>query len=164
MSNYKANSTNSLNFELTYNNKKIGELIYGKWYSFNANIHLFNGDKLKLEPKGFWNSKVELKNTENILLEFKMGWNGIIIKTFFNNKEENYLLTQKGLLSNKFILLDTEKNEILVAESNFKWKNLNYDYNIETSQKFDNTPNKDILILTILHCINYYITIIVSAG
>ena len=52
----------------------------------------------------------------------------------------------------------------MVAETDFKWNKLNYDYNIETSKNFDDFDNKELLLLTILHCINYYVTIIASAA
>lgn len=79
MGKYKANSTNTRNFNLTFDNLQIGELIYEKWYSFNAEIILSDGSKYQLEPKGFWDNKIELKDNTNVLLEFKMGWKGIII-------------------------------------------------------------------------------------
>ena len=60
MRQYKAKSTNSQNFRLTFENKTIGELIYKKWYSFNAEILLSDGAKYQLEPKGFWDSEIEL--------------------------------------------------------------------------------------------------------
>jgi hypothetical protein len=164
MGTYKANSTDSLNFNLTFDNQKIGELVYEKWYSFKANIQMPDGNKFQLEPKGFWESKIELKDATKTLLEFKMGWNGIIIKTFFNTTEESYLFKLKGLLGSEFILINTEKKELLVVECDFKWNKLDYDYTIETTQEFDNFTNKDLLLLTILHCINYYITITASAG
>lgn len=164
MGEYKANSTNSQNFSLTFENQKAGELIYKKWYSFKAEIVLSDGSMYQLEPKGFWDSKIELKDGSITLLEFKMGWKGIIIKTFFNNKEDAYLLKLNGLLSSKFVLIDTEKNELMVAETDFKWNKLNYDYNIETSKKFEEFENKELLLLTILHCINYYMTIVASGA
>jgi hypothetical protein len=164
MGQYKANSINSQNFNLTFDNQKIGELIYEKWYSFNAEILMSDGAKYQLEPKGFWDSKIELKDGTKALLEFKMGWKGIIIKTFFDNKEDTFLLKLNGLLSSKFVLIDTDKRELMVAETDFKWNKLNYDYNIETTQNFDKFDNKELLILTILHCINYYMAIFVSAG
>lgn len=164
MGQYKANSTNSQNFSLTSNNQPLGELIYKKWYSFNAEILLSNGKKYQLEPQGFWNSKIELKDETKTLLEFKMGWNGIIIDIFFDNKEHTYLLKLNSLLSSKFILIDTEKNELMVAETDFKWNKLNYDYNIETAPRFEDFDKKELILLTILHCINYYMTIVASGG
>ena len=101
-----------------------------------------------------------MKDDKKTLLEFKMGWKGIIIKTFFNDKENTFLLKLNGLLSSKFVLIDTDKTELLVAETDFKWNKLNYDYNIKTTQDFDNFYKKELLLLSILHCINYYITIV----
>ena len=163
MGQYKANSTDSRNFSLTLENSKIGELKYSEWYSFKAEIQLADNSNYQLEPKGFWDSTIELKKAEKTLLEFKMGWKGILIKTNFNDNEKNYLLKLKGLLSSKFILIDAEENEILAVETAFKWRKLNYDYNIETSTEFDNMENKELMLLTILHCINYYLTVIVAA-
>lgn len=163
MGQYRANSTNSQNFSLTLDNKKIGELVYKKWYSFSAEILMNDGTKYQLIPKGFWESKIELKDDTKILLEFKMGWKGIIIKTLFYDKEQTFLLKLKGLLSNKFVLVDINKEELMVAETDFKWSKLNYDYNIETTQRFDSFDNKELLLLTILHCINYYMTLIATA-
>ena len=161
MGQYKANSSNSQNFSLSFGKQKIGELIYSQWYSFNAEIMLTNGMEYHLEPKGFWDSKIELKDGTKILLEFKMGWKGIIIKSFLEHDEQNYLLRLKGLLGNKFILMDTQKNELLAAETDFKWSKLNYDYTIETTPTFENFKDKELLLLTLLHCINYYMTNIV---
>ena len=162
MGQYIANSVNSQNFSLIYKNQKAGELIYKKWYSFDAEIILADGSIHQLEPKGFWNSTIELKNKFKTLLVFEMGWNGIIIKTFFKN-EEGYLLKLNGLLGSKFVLIDTNKNELLVAKTDFKWNKFNYDYTFETSKDFDKLENKTLIILTIIHCINYYLSTI-SAG
>ncbi len=162
MGQYKANSINSKSFILTIENTRIGELNYTEWYSFKAEIKLADNSIYQLEPKGFWDSKIELKKAEKTLLEFKMGWKGIVIKTNFNENEKNYLLKLKGLLSNKFILVDAEENEILVVDNDFKWNKFNFDYTIETSTEFDTMENKELMLLTILHCVNYYLTIIVA--
>jgi hypothetical protein len=93
-----------------------------------------------------------------------MGWKGILITTNFNESKKKYLLKLKGLLSNRFILIDAEENEILTVDTDFKWSKLNFDYTIETSTELDNMENKELMLLTILHCINYYLTIIVAAA
>ena len=161
---YKANSTNLRNFSLTRNKETVGELIYKKWYSFTAEILMPDGAKYGLEPKGFWESKIELKDGDTTLLEFKMGWRGIVIKTFLANKEASFLLKASGLLSRKFVLLNTDKEELLAAEADFKWSKFNYDYTIETTEAFERFDQKEALLLTILHCINYYMTMIAAAA
>jgi hypothetical protein len=157
MASYIVNSTNSQNFNLTFESQKIGELIYKKWFLFNAEIDIFKDKKFTLEPKGFWDSKIELKDENELLIEFKMGWKGILIKTFFNNKENEFLLKLNSLLSNKFVLLDVKNTELLVVDTNLKWNSFTYDYTIETTSTFDSFENKELLLLTILHCVNYYI-------
>lgn len=164
MGQYKAKSTNSRNFSLTNGNSPVGELTYAKWYSFNAEIQLADNSTYQFEPTGFWNSKIELKKAEEVLLGFEMGWYGIILKTKFSGNTQNYLLKTKGLLSSKFVLVDEAENELLVAETDFVWSKLRFDYTIDTSMEFDRTENKEIMLLTILHCINYYLTIISAAA
>ncbi len=164
MGQFKACSLNSKNFSLTYENSKVGELNYAKWYSFKAEILLADNSVYHLEPKGFWDSKVELKKGDMTLLEFKMGWKGIVINTSFGGIEKNYLLKLKGLLNSKYVLIDAEANEILAVDTNFKWSKLNFDYTIETSKEFDMMENRELMVLTILHCVNYYLTMIVAAS
>ena len=162
MAQYQANSRNTQNFSLTLGNQKIGELIYSKWYSFKAEIVLADDTKYQLEPKGFWDSKIELKDNEKTLLDFKLGWKGIVIKSFLDNQEQTYLLKLKSLLSYKFMLIDTNNDVLMAAETHFKWNKFSYDYSIETSPVFEHFDNKELLLLTILHCINYYMTVNVS--
>ena len=127
MGNYKANAKDTWNFSLSEGSQKIGELAYEKWYSFKAVIKLSEREKYRLEPKGFWDSKIELTDGRQRLLEFKMGWKGILINTFFDGEEKTYLLKLKGLLSNQYVLLDTDQEELLVAQPNFKWKKLTFE-------------------------------------
>ncbi|MBU1822220.1 MAG: hypothetical protein KKG00_12025 [Bacteroidetes bacterium] len=164
MGHYKTNSSNSRNFILTTGNCKIGELKYKQWYSFRAEVQLADHSTYQLEPKGFWDSKIELKRADAVLLEFKMGWKGILIKANFNGNEKNYLLKLKGLLSSKFILIDSEENEVLTADTEFKWNKFNFDYTMETSTEFDTMENKELMLLTIVHCMNYYLTVVNSAA
>lgn len=160
MANYTATSRNSRTFILSNESGTLGELIYPKWYTFNAEIVLNKTSKYQLELDGFWDSKIKLKEGDVVLLEFKIGWNGVELHSNLDGKSERYLLKLKGFFSSKYILVDAQDKELLEAEFDFKWKKLEYDYNIITSKSFENLNNKELLILTTLHCINYYLTII----
>jgi hypothetical protein len=164
MRQYKANSTKSSHFSLTMDNVQIGELKYTKWYSFKAEILLADNSLYQFEPKGFWNSIIELQKEGKTLLEFEMGWKGIVIKTHFNGNERKYLLQLKGLLSNKYLLIDTDEKELLAVDCDFKWTKFNFDFHIETSNEFDKFENKKLLLLTTIHCINYYIAFVSSVA
>lgn len=163
MGHYKSNSTNSGIFSLTKDDVKVGELKYSNWYSFKAEILLADNSLYQIEPKGFWDSRIELQKDGKTLLYFEMGWKGITIKTQFRGAEKKYLLTLKGLFSSKYILVDTEEKELLTVDTELKWTKLNLDVNIHTSEEFDNLENKELLLFTVLHCINYNIAFISSA-
>lgn len=160
---YKANSTNSRNFKVTLENQEIGELLIKKWYSFDADLIMSDGKNYQLITKGFWDSKVELIDGSQTLLDFKMGWKGIVIKTYFDNQERQYLLKLQGFINIKFILIDESDQELSVASTDFKWLTLNFNYDIETTASFDQLRNRDLLLMTMLHCINYYISYLSAA-
>ncbi len=161
---YKANSTNSRNFKVTLENQEIGELLIKKWYSFDADLIMSDGKNYQLITKGFWDSKVELIDGSQTLLDFKMGWKGIVIKTYFDNQERQYLLKLQGFINSKFILIDDSDQELSVASTDFKWLTLNFNYDIETSASFDQLRNRDLLLMTMLHCMNYYISYLSAAS
>lgn len=160
---YKANSTNSRNFNVTLENQEIGELLIKKWYSFDADLIMSDGKNYQLITKGFWDSKVELIDGSQTLLDFKMGWKGIVIKTYFDHQERQYLLKLQGFINSKFILIDDSDQELSVASTDFKWLTLNFNYDIETSASFDQLRNRDLLLMTMLHCMNYYISYLSAA-
>lgn len=160
MGQYKVNSANSRDFILTMDNINIGELKYPKWYSFKAEMSLADNALYQLIPKGLWDSRIELKQGEKTILYFEMGWKGIVIN--FNNSDKKYLLKLKGLLSNKFVLIGPDEKELLAIETDFKWAKLTFDFNIKTSNEFDNFENKEVLLLTTLHCVNYYMAFVSS--
>ena len=163
MGNYIANSSNSINFIVTENNLKLGELNYRKWYTFDAEIVLDQNLKYQLvATKRVDEQKIELIQNDLKFAEFKMGRNGIIIKTFFENIENCYVMKHKGKLNSKFILTNIENHELIVAIPNFKWKTLNYNYNIETAEEFDNLPQSKLLLFTVLHCLNYYMIVMLA--
>ncbi len=157
MKQFKAISTDSKNFNLTIDNIHLGSLNYLKWYSFQASILLANNSEYKLEPKGFWDSKIELLQNGVSLADYKLSWSGIIINTKLDGIENSYLLKKKGLFSSQFVLVNSEEKEILSVESDFKWTQLHLDYLITVSDDFGHYSHKELFLLTILHCINYYL-------
>ncbi len=157
MKQFKATSTDSKNFNLTVDNIHLGNLKYLKWYSFQAGILLADNSQYQLEPKGFWDSRIELLQSGESLADYKLSWKGIIINTKFDDIEKSYLLKQESLFSSKFVLVNSEEKEVLSVESDFKWNTLHLDYLITVSDDFDYYVHKGLFLLTILHCINYYL-------
>ncbi len=163
MKQYNVTSTNYRNFNLALEGSPLAELIYPKWYSFKAEIILADNTQLLLEPKGFWDAKIELKKDEEVLLNFKLGWKGIMFNLQSEGIEEGYLLKHKGILSSRYVLIDTNEQELLAVKPDFNWSKFKLDYVIETSEEFDRQKMKEALLLTIIHSINYQMAILAGS-
>jgi len=163
MKEYNALSNNTKEFELTNNTELIGKLIYKSWFKFDAEMVLTNSRHYQVVPKGFWGSTIEVKDGEQVMLQFQMSWNGtIVIQTNFQEKEKNYVFKHRGIFKEAFVLTDTEGAELLVMKPTVKWKKLTYEYHITTADAFDAIPQKEILLVTALHCANYYMSIMTA--
>jgi hypothetical protein len=162
MAEYQAKSDSSLSFELTKNDKLIGKLAYKSWFKFSAEIDILNS-KYQIEPKGFWGTTVELKDGGNILLKFTMNWNGdIVIHTYFDNIEKDYIFKYRGIFKESFVLTDQNGSELLIMKPDLKWFSMNYEYNLTTSDIFENLPHKGILLMNSIHCANYFMSMMMS--
>ena len=151
MTEYQAKSNNSLSFDLTQDDKLIGKLSHEKWFKFNAVIEITNNSNYQVEPKGFWGTTIELKDGEKVLLKFKMNWNGeIVVQTYFNDFEKDYIFKQTGFFKGSFILIDQEGIELLVMKPHLKWNKMKKFLQVWNLVRFLNTTsgwNKKVLPL-----------------
>ncbi|MCF0072833.1 hypothetical protein LZD49_20300 [Dyadobacter sp. CY261] len=165
MADYQAKSTSSLSFDLTQNGGLIGKLSYKSWFTFHALVEMANHPTYQLEPKGFWGTTIELKEADNRLLTFTMNWDGdIVLQTYFNRQEKGYLFKHRGIFKESFVLIDQDSNELLVMKPELKWKNLTYDYQLTTADRFESLARKELFLLTCLHCANYYVFMIANVA
>ena len=165
MADYQATSNNSLTFELTQGDNLIGRLSYKSWFKFDASITIANKATYQIEPKGFWGTTIELKDNDKVLLKFSMNWNGEIgIQTYFTDTENGYIVKHRGIFKDSFILIDRDGAELLVMKPHLKWTSMNYSYQIQTADRFESFSTKDLLLLTSLHCANYYMTMLTTTG
>ncbi len=163
MAEYQAKIDKSLCFDLTQDDKLIGKLFYKSWFKFNALIELANNSNYQVEPKGFWGTTIEIKekDKENVLLKFKMNWKGeIVIEAYFSGIERSYIFKHRGILKESFVFIDQDGTELLSMKPYMKWKKMNYEYQITTSSEFERLYQKEILLMTSLHCANYYMSML----
>src|SRR6187401_664410 len=117
MTEYQAKLNNSLSFDLRKDDELIGKLSYESWFKFNAVMEITNHASYQVMPKGFWGTTVEIKDKETLLLKFTMHWNGeIVIQTYFNDLEKDYVFKHIGFLKESFILADHEGTQLLVMK------------------------------------------------
>lgn len=161
---YQAKSNNTLIFELTKDEKTIGKLAYKSWFKFSAEIDVLKA-KYQIEPKGFWGTTVEVKDGSTLLLKFAMNWNGnIIIQTYFDGVEKDYIFQHKGFFRESLVLVDQKGTELLIMKPNFQWRAINYQYEITTTEIFETLEEKNILLLNTLHCANYFMAMMMGMG
>ena len=164
MAEYQAKSSNSLSFEVTKDDRLIGKLTYISWFKFNAEIEIVGDINYQIEPKGFWGTTIELKDSEKVLLKFRLNWNGeIVIQTYFDDSKKSYAFKHRGIFKESFVLTDQEGTELLVMKPDLKWSSMNYEYQITTSQVFETLSGKEILLINSLHCANYYMSMMMSS-
>ncbi len=161
---YKALSTDSLCFTVSRQETLIGKLHYNNWFSHKAAIEIPGNPFLQIAPKDFWGTSIELKSPTSVLLSFKINWSGnIILQTFFDNVEADFVFKQKGVIPDAFTLMDRENRVLVVVTPDFKWAKMNYAYTLETAAIFDQYSHQEIILLTLIHCANYYITTMTAA-
>lgn len=163
MTNYFARSGNTLSFEVTEEERLVGTLTYKSWFQFSAEINLADHRTYRVEPKGFWGTTIELLEGSQVLLHFKMNWNGtIVIQTQFNGIAQDFVLKQKGIFKGTFILADHEGTELLAMKPDLKWNTMKYEYEIAAADAFDTLPGKEILLMSSIHCANYFMAMMMT--
>ena len=161
MADYQAKSTDTLSFNLTQDEILIGRLFYKGWFKFAASVELANSSTYQIESKGFWGTTIELKEGDNLLITFSMDWRGqIVLQTNFQDSVKEYLFKHRGVFKESFVLIDQAENELLVMKPDLKWSKLNFDYQVSTSDSFESSYGKELLLMTCLHCANYYMSLI----
>lgn len=164
MSEYQAKSKNSIVFDVTKEDSQTGKLSYTSWFKFDALIELPDNINYEVKPKGFWGTTVEVKDGENVLLKFKMNWNGqIIVETFFRFPGEDYVFKHQGVFKEIFVFVDRYGTELLVMKPVLKWTAMGFEYQITTSDAFESIAKKEVLLLTLIHCANYYMSMMMSS-
>lgn len=152
-------STDTRKFSMAEGEKQLGKLDYTTWFTLKAELTLDNNKVYQVLPKGFWGTTIEVKDGEEVLFSFKMHWNGsIILKSFLDGYERDFIFKHKGLFKNAYVLLDKEEQELAVLQPDFKWSKFRYDYTISGNDVFKKADDNTLLFLTVVHCANYYMS------
>ena len=129
----------------------LGKIVYPKWYSTNAEIHI-NPKIYKIESKGFWTTSLEVFEYEKAVMKFKMSWSGNIVLIDFTNGEKHFQINKEKWYNDVFEMKNEAEKTVLKIKRIFKWKDFKYYYEIE----IDDENLLPITILGILHVVNYF--------
>lgn len=150
MKNYSAVSTNLRQFELLdEHQKKIGEITYPKWYSYDVELTTDRGSSwIKIEGTWSWNM-FQYDTPGNKIREFKMGWKGFKI---IENSGIEYVLEMSSFWKYEFVLKNRADSELIKLKPKFSWKSMYPEYIIEVADHFEADEE---FLLGLVHCINY---------
>ncbi|WP_045688244.1 hypothetical protein [Hymenobacter sp. AT01-02] len=165
MAEYLVNSTDARTFTVLANATVLGTLKYAEWFSFESVLTLTDGTSLRIEPKGFWGTTVEVKDQTAVVLSFNMHWNGnIVLKSRLGGTNKAFVVQNRGVLKNDFVLVDKEGHELLTIRPTLKWNKANYDYTVTSTEIFETLEVKNILLLVAIHCTNYYMSMMLASA
>lgn len=149
MDKYKIISQNYRKYNLIHNSSIIAQLSYEKWYNHNnPKISIENKTNCSIEKMNIWKSNFKAKIKDKVILEFIFGWNSIIKINYI----ENEILKKESFWNSNYIILDGLENQICKIETKYTWRNWKTNY-IITNYNFPYTENKELIYLTIIHCI-----------
>lgn len=88
-----------------------------------------------------------------------MNWNGnIVVRSHFKGIAKDYIFRHKSFFRESFVLTDHEGTELLMMKPQIKWRQMNYEFQITTTDVFGTNVNKNILLMNSLLCANYYLS------
>lgn len=153
--------TDCRKLQLIDENKEIAQLNYKGWSSVKSEISLPKGEIFILDSKSMWKSEFQLKQGEKSILICTMNWSGnFLIKSNFDAAEKNFTFKSKGFWGKSYVLVDEKGNQLAEITTNYSWKGFKTEYTIETTADFDNLTHNTILMLIMVHCIRYYMTMV----
>lgn len=157
---YIGTSNDSKIFYLNHNSKIIGDLYYSSLQ--HAEVHLSSGQLFTFSNTEEWNSAIELKENERTLLTTQLGWNGIDMEIIGSQKR--YLLKMRKYFNGPYFLLDESGHELFTVDIVFKWSKKDFKYTFNPAPYFDNLHNKELILFSAMHGINYYLSILYSGN
>jgi len=91
------------------------------------------------------------KKAEATIFQNKQNWNGDIDLTVLSDEpNKKYTLKTKSIWKDTQVLVDENKNEILVMSTKYNWKNWSYDFFFTCAESFSSIGNKELMLFTLM--------------
>jgi len=141
-------------YNLIVNNSISGEMTYLGWFnSHNPSFKIKNKNTYRIEKPSIWKTNFKVISLNQVVLECNFKWNGhVIIQLYENDEVKKMTLKLQSIWKSNYIVFNELGNEILKVECKYSWKNWKTNYNIHEHINFA-TSNKEILYLSLIHCI-----------
>lgn len=139
-------------FELfNANETSLGQLNYEHWISNKCMIKLHNDATYSIASSGMWQSKLEVKQDNTVIGQFKFNWNGQIVIEMDHN---HYIFQRTGFFGGQYSLKNEQNIELFHIKANFDFTSFSFNFTIETNDQYAEKDNV-ILMLTAIYCVNH---------
>ena len=78
--------------------------------------------------------------------------------------QKRYLLKMRKYFNGPYFLLDESGHELFTVDIVFKRKKKDFKYTFNPAPYFDNLHNKELILFSAMHGINYYLSILYSGN
>ncbi len=153
MTSYSTDVNKSKNTILLEEGKRVGEIIYDKYFTVNAKVYT-DLQEFSIELDGPWSGKTILQSIAKkyFMYELKLK-GGNVITVFEKWKDRVYFLKTKSIF-NATLLLYNEYDELVATfKPKLNMKDYKYDYEIEITEELK-TAEKEIklFLLFLVYC------------
>ena len=127
--------------------KETGRLINEGVFSRKVYIQTQDG-QLDFVKNGLF-SPMKINRGGRDIGEVKPSWKGMFFKLDVDSRIREYQVCQKSIWKSTFILTNELKEELLTIEPLFKWRKMNYDYEIKISERQEQRSNPTLILLAL---------------
>lgn len=133
----------------------VAEMSYKSWYNYSTpDFKIKNGGNYSIEKPSIWKLDFKIKKSTNLLFEFNFSWNtAVTIISHENGATKRLQLKRKSRWKSNYILSDDSNHQLCTISSEFSWKTWKTNYSISESVTNPISEHKEILYLSIIHCI-----------
>ncbi len=146
-------------------NKKV-EIQYKSRISNQVKTE-FNGQVIEIKPKSIWCNELEIFKNKKRIGSITFKWNSDAIIRVLNDKSEEIVFSfkSKGFMKPYFELKNEERELIFGIKPSFKWKKMNYDFEVQHIQNiYSENTIIELLIYSAIVCHRYMMNMAGVAG
>lgn len=135
----------------------LGVMSYGRWWPMRAEIVLSDRATYRLEPAGFWQTRIQVDKAGATFAEIQPLL-GRGFRLSFASDPQSYLFRKRSLWNMDYGLLDEQDQEIAQVMADFNWKILKYEYRVEVLCPIADSEISQLLPLLLAYTAGYYRT------
>lgn len=158
----EAKSTDKKTFQLTENDKRLGELRYENLFFLRAEILLESKEHYEIKPSGLFQTSINVTKDGSEIAKLIMNWRGEIVISYQSGQE--FILKLNTFFYGKYVIENKKGEKIIQLDPKFNWREFHYTYDIVYNIT-DDSNSKDILLLLLgIYAANYFVACMSGAN